>query len=79
MLLLPPGSECEKRNPKKLKKVAFSHFFDTLRRPFQAALLMHQSFMLKYSASLSLHSISFSFIWACLAVISSLPLLSLSA
>ena len=31
MRVLPPGSECERRNPKKLKKVATSHFFDRLR------------------------------------------------
>ena len=28
--VLPPGSECERRNPKKLKKVATSHIFDRL-------------------------------------------------
>ncbi len=29
MRVLPPGNECERQNPKKLEKVAISHFFDT--------------------------------------------------
>ena len=33
MRILPPGSECERRNPKKLKKVATSHSFDRLKGP----------------------------------------------
>ena len=29
---LPPGSECERQTPRKLEKVAVSHFFDSLKR-----------------------------------------------
>ena len=51
MRVLPPESECERQNPEKLEKVAFSHFFDSLRTPGMSVHFVYLQFVYRQSSS----------------------------